>query len=97
MTKKTIKVRKTDAPFLQPIQSNRYLEINNDWFFFTREKNLLGPYRSYLIAEHAVMVYIDKMVRISESTQPSGSPASEDVKANKNSNILYFKHPNWHI
>ncbi len=61
MTKKTIRIRQTDAPFLQPIQSNRYLEINDDWFFFTREKDLLGPYRSHLIAEHAVMVYIDKI------------------------------------
>lgn len=79
MTKKTIKIRQTDAPFLQPIQSNRYLEINDDWFFFTREKDLLGPYRSHLIAEHAVMVYIDKMVRISHHKQ---SPHAEIGMAN---------------
>ena len=97
MTKKKIKIRQTDAPFLQPIQSNRYLEINNDWFFFTREKDLLGPYRSHLIAEHAVMVYIDKMVRISEGEASSGSPLNKNVQLNKSSNILYFKHPNWNI
>ena len=95
MSKKTIKIRQTDAPFLQPIQSNRYLEINNDWFFFTREKDLLGPYRSHLIAEHAVMVYIDKMVRI--SSQTTGLAVPKEAQANKNSNILYFKHPNWNI
>lgn len=99
MTKKTIKIRQTDAPFIQPIQSNRYLEINNDWFFFTREKDLLGPYRSHLIAEHAVMVYIDKMLRINKKTAPStsASVAIKDNQANKNSNVLYFKHPNWNI
>ena len=96
MTKKTIKVRKTDAPFLQPIQSNRYLEINNDWFFFTREKDLLGPYRTHLIAEHAAMVYIDKMLRINQEgiTVTAGTKGAD---INKNSNILYFKHPNWNV
>lgn len=97
MTKKTIKIRQTDAPFIQPIQSNRYLEINNDWFFFTREKDLLGPYRSHLIAEHAVMVYIDKMLRIDKKTATTASVAVKDDQANKNSNVLYFKHPNWNI
>lgn len=96
MTKKTIKVRKTDAPFLQPIQSNRYLEINNDWFFFTREKDLLGPYRSQLIAEHAAMVYIDKMLRLNQEgiTVTAGTKGAD---IDKNSNILYFKHPNWNV
>ena len=105
MTKKTIKIRQTDAPFLQPIQSNRYLEINDDWFFFTREKDLLGPYRSHLIAEHAVMVYIDKMVRINNQTHSPGADmpkayaASHEKSdaATKKSNILFFKHPNWNI
>ncbi|MDA8694215.1 DUF6316 family protein [Pseudomonadales bacterium] len=96
MTKKTIKVRKTDAPFLQPVQSNRYLEINNDWFFFTHEKDLLGPYRSHLIAEHAAMVYIDKMLRINQE----GITMTAKMKGadtDKNTNILYFKHPNWNV
>ena len=103
MTKKTIKIRQTDAPFLQPIQSNRYLEINDDWFFFTREKDLLGPYRSHLIAEHAVMVYINKMIRISHQKQSSHAHTgmtNDEVKSDeqsKKSNILYFKHPNWNI
>jgi len=97
MTKKTIKIRQTDAPFLQPIQSNRYLEINDDWFFFTREKDLLGPYRSHLIAEHAVMVYIDKMVRVNAATQSPGSAINTENSNNNKSNILYFKHPNWNI
>ena len=97
MTKKTIKIRQTDAPFIQPIQSNRYLEINNDWFFFTREKDLLGPYHSHLIAEHAVMVYIDKMLRIDKKTASTASTLSKDDPTNKNSNVLYFKHPNWNI
>jgi hypothetical protein len=96
MTKKTIKIRQTDAPFLQPIQSNRYLEINDDWFFFTREKDLLGPYRSHLIAEHAVMVYIDKMVRINDNVKSPGAMVDK-ADTGKESNILYFKHPNWNI
>lgn len=111
MTKKTIRIRQTDAPFLQPIQSNRYLEINDDWFFFTREKDLLGPYRSHLIAEHAVMVYIDKMVRINNHKPSPDTESAErgmansgvkggiksDMKQDKKSNVLYFKHPNWNI
>ena len=96
MTKKTIKIRQTDAPFLQPIQSNRYLEINDDWFFFTREKDLLGPYRSHLIAEHAVMVYIDKMVLINDNVKSPGAMVDK-ADTSKESNILYFKHPNWNI
>jgi len=82
MTKKTIRIRQTDAPFLQPIQSNRYLEINDDWFFFTREKDLLGPYRSHLIAEHAVMVYIDKMVRINNHKPSPDTESAERGVAN---------------
>ena len=82
MTKKTIRIRQTDAPFLQPIQSNRYLEINDDWFFFTREKDLLGPYRSHLIAEHAVMVYIDKMVRINNHKPSPDTESAERGMAN---------------
>ena len=62
-------IRKTDAPFTQPIQTSRYLEINDDWFFFPREKDLLGPYRSRRIAEHAVNVYIDKIERQAEASQ----------------------------
>ena len=55
--------RRDDAPFFKATQSSRFLEINSDWFFFTREKDLLGPYRTQLIAEHAVKIYAKNQLK----------------------------------
>lgn len=112
MTTASNKIRKTDAPFAQPIQTSRYLEINDDWFFFTREKDLLGPYRTRVIAEHAVKVYIDKMeqqdgsaVKV-EKTETMENTDSESASAesglnSKNleskNNVFFFKDPDWNF
>ena len=108
MTTASNKIRKTDAPFAQPIQTSRYLEINDDWFFFTREKDLLGPYRTRVIAEHAVKVYIDKMEHQEDSAvqakkadnvtelKDTDSESAESGLDNKN-NVFFFKDPDWNF
>lgn len=99
MTKNTQSIRKSDAAFIQPIQSSRYLEINDDWFFFTREKDLLGPYRSKTIAQHAVKVYINKIDPEEASAQntKSASVSSTERGEAMQDNVVYFKHPNWNL
>lgn len=109
MKEKNNSIRQSDAPFSQPIQSSRFLEINDDWFFFTREKDLLGPYRSKPIVEHAVKVYINKMQPEDKETRNnkaalsgvskdkgSGDGSAVSGKEIKN-NVVFFKHPNWNL
>ena len=88
-------VRKGDAAFIQPAQSSRYLEVNNDWFFFTREKDLLGPYRSRRIAEHAVKIYIKKMDSFENGIDTKA--VLRGVSDTDDTNVLYFRHPNWNV
>ncbi len=109
MKEKNNSIRQSDAPFLQPIQSSRFLEINDDWFFFTREKDLLGPYRSKPIVEHAVKVYINKMQPADKGTSNNNAAKSglskdkrsEDGSASSDkeikNNVVFFKHPNWNL
>lgn len=97
MSKPKQEIRRSDAAFLQPIQSSRYLEINDDWFFFTREKDLLGPYRSRPIAEHAVKVYINKVEPEDKSASNNSANTSELGDRTIKDNVVYFKHPNWNL
>ncbi len=103
MMKSETVLRKGDMPFTDPIQTSRYLEINDDWFFFTREKNLLGPYRSKRIIEHAVKLYIRQMKpqtdaanRTIEEINPIDTLREKSERKTRN-NVLFFKHPDWNL
>lgn len=96
MLKTDTRLRKEDSEHVQPTQTSRFLKINTDWFFFTREKDLLGPYRSRDIAEHAVSIYVNKI----DVSAKSGSP-EDRVKTTgqrqESGNVLTFNHPNWNV
>ncbi len=105
------KTRTGDAPFTQPCQTCRFIEITGEWFFFTREKELLGPYRSQRIVEHAAKLYGKKKAfdansnsvlslfgNKRESTRQSDNPSTKrPTKSAKDDNIVDFEHPNWDL
>lgn len=41
-----MKIRKSDSPFYEPVQSNRYVCVEGKWFFLTREKAMQGPFET---------------------------------------------------
>ena len=87
---------------MQPNQSCRFIEITNEWFFFTREKELLGPYRSRRIVEHAAKLYGKKKRAESNThsiTNLFGGNKEEPLPETSNlqENVLDFEHPNWDL
>ena len=68
------KTRKTDSPLNDPVQSSRFVEIDGNWFFLTREKELQGPYASKMGAETALDIYLK------EDVAGASKPAAEKLE-----------------
>ncbi len=54
-------IRKTDSPFNDPVQSCRFVEMENKWFFMTREKTVQGPYATRNSAAVALEIYLSEL------------------------------------
>ena len=96
MLKNDTRLRKEDSEHVQATQTSRFLKINTDWFFFTREKDLLGPYRSREIADHAVSIYVQK-IALSAQSNSSKDYVKKTGERQQNDNVLTFNHPNWNV
>lgn len=51
-------IRKSDAPFNEPVQSSRFVDLDGKWYFLTRERDLQGPYATRAGAEVALEIYL---------------------------------------
>ena len=68
-----LNIRKTDSPFHDPVQSSRFVIVEEKWFFLTREKNMQGPYANRPSAQTALDIYLDELC-ISESANDNNKP-----------------------
>ncbi len=53
--------RKDDLKTQTRFRSDRIFEHNSEWFFYTREGTIEGPFKQQLEASHHVKIYIEMM------------------------------------
>jgi hypothetical protein len=98
----TTQNRRGDSVFAENEQSSRFIEITGEWFFFTREKELLGPYPSRVIVEHAAQIY-GKKKRLQSNRHLDNDFDDKPVHKHYSHEeklackVLDFEHPEWDL
>lgn len=84
-------IRKTDSPFHDPVQSCRFVTVENNWFFLTREKNMQGPYSCRDSAEIALEIYLSELCLNELASGTEAKLPSYSAEELKN-NVAFAKH-----
>lgn len=66
----TSSIRKSDSPFHDPVQTCRFVTIDGNWFFMTRENGVRGPYATRAGAETALDIYLQEEISGSTNNLP---------------------------
>ncbi|MBT8139393.1 MAG: hypothetical protein KJP25_06480 [Gammaproteobacteria bacterium] len=66
----TPSIRKTDAPFNDPVQTSRFVDISGQWYFMTREHQLQGPFAVRAAAEMALQIYLQESASSAKAHSP---------------------------
>ena len=75
-----VSIRKTDSPFHDPAQSSRFVEMENNWFFLTREKTMQGPYATKESARVALDIYLAERGGSEQEHEISAAPQTYSVE-----------------
>lgn len=95
------RIRRSDSPFHDPVQSPRFIKLKCNWFFLTREKGMHGPFETQIGAETALEVFLEDL-STARLKQPENRPQSTYTSTPKYQvdeisidNILPWKKANW--
>lgn len=87
-----VNIRKTDSPFHDPVQSYRFVSVEEKWFFMTREGSMHGPYATLSSAEVALEIYLSDLLLAESANDSSHQPLPSYSAEELSDNVTYAKH-----
>ena len=73
MNRSEVTYRRDDLKQRLFFRSSRYFQVDKQWFFMTREKSSVGPYRSLFEAESYLEAFLGEATKTEELPLPTTS------------------------
>lgn len=80
---------KIKQAFQEPVNSSRFVQVENLWYFATRESGVLGPYQSYTGAVEALRIHLSNVDNGNCAIPQNSAIEVEELDAN---NLVFWKH-----
>jgi hypothetical protein len=80
--------KKIHSAFHQPLSSSRFVQVDGDWYFATRESGICGPYQSYSGAVEGLHIHLSNL---NNDTCKATVPNALEVEEIDSKNLLFWR------